>query len=272
MTDVTAAGDATATVDAAAGLQLFSRFAYPPNQRGYCGPDDHRRLLAYLRGAEVDEQLRALARAFDGPLPYLTALAEAAATDDPFRHDVVEAYWVGGDLVDRVDDEVLAANLAMTFRDHPGGAWPRVEAALPGGLAHHSFQVLVTYPWIGLLPTGRPEPLRILDQCRVRWGQVQAVSADGRAAVRSRPLAYDGAGLSLAEPRQEEALQPIDGLVTERGLRRGDWVALHWEWICCRLDDARLDALERHTNSQLRLVNERVLGAHRPTTGAVHRT
>jgi hypothetical protein len=48
-------------------------------------------------------------------------------------------------------------------------AAPVPACALP----HHSFHVFGVYPWLGLLREGRSvEPLRVLDRCRIRWGQV----------------------------------------------------------------------------------------------------
>lgn len=246
------------TTIAASGLQLFARYAYPPNERGYCGPQDPQELAAYLRQGTSDPGLMRLARAFDGPLPYLQSIAAAAGTDDPFSQEVVEAYWVGNDLLDHVDDETFRAALHAGFATHPGAEWTRVQAALPGGVPHHSFHVFVTYPWAGLLRTGRAEPLRVLDQCRIRWGQVETASPE-RLLVRSEPLAFDGQQLHLGPARVEDAAQPVDGSQADRPLEPGDWVALHWQWICDRLSSRQVDDLRRHSASQLRLVNERVL-------------
>lgn len=241
------------------GLQQFARFASPPNQRGYCGPEDHRRLLAYLRGGTIDAGLATLAEAFVGPRPYLETIAHAAGTADVFRHDVVEAYWIGGTLLDDIDDEVFARALDATFADHPGSDWARIATTLPGGLPHHSFHVLVTYPWVGFLGRGRDEPLRILDQCRIRWGQVESVAEDGGVRVRSEPLVFDDGGLALGPARTEDAAQPIDGLGLDRPLEPGDGVALHWDWICDRLTDRQLGDLRRYSADQLRLVNDRII-------------
>lgn len=36
------------------GPTLFARYAYPPNERGSCGPPQHRTLFEYGAAAEVD--------------------------------------------------------------------------------------------------------------------------------------------------------------------------------------------------------------------------
>lgn len=49
------------------GLQLFVRYAYPPNELGYCGPDDHRALFDYGTTGTTDRGLVELASGFPGP-------------------------------------------------------------------------------------------------------------------------------------------------------------------------------------------------------------
>jgi hypothetical protein len=41
-------------------------------------------------------------------------------------------------------------------------------------------------------------------------------------------------------------------------LQRGDWVSLHWQWICDRLDLARLTSLRDYSAYQLEFTNGRL--------------
>jgi hypothetical protein len=41
------------------------------------------------------------------------------------------------------------------------------------------------------------------------------------------------------------------------GLKPGDWVSLHWEWVCDRLTAAQLGRLRRYTERHLAIVNDR---------------
>ena len=38
----------------------------------------------------------------------------------------------------------------------------------------------------------------------------------------------------------------------------GDWVSMHWEWVCDRLDARQLAALRRYTRTHLDIVNDRL--------------
>lgn len=238
----------------AAGLKMFARYAYPPNERGYCGPDDHRALLEYRNAGLADDGLAELARAFHGPWPYLKLMAEKTGAGDPFSRKVVEAYWVGNELLDRVGTSDFGNTVEERFRPRVGRKWPGMAEAVPGGIPHHSFHVFVTYPWVGLLDSGRGEPLRILDRCRIRWGKVESVLGD-RAVVQSRPLLWDGRQLYLGEPRPESAILSVDGLGFHDPLAPGDWVSLHWEWVCDRLTRRQLVDLQRFSARQLDMTN-----------------
>lgn len=240
------------------GALLFARYAYPPNAMGYCGPDAAAELLERAAGGAggADDGLRRLARGFEGAWPYLELIAAANRIRDPLDRRVVEAYWIGNTLLDRVPPAMTAASLEHRFRDRTGErSWERLVAAVPGAQPHHSFHVFGVYPWLGLLRGGRvDEPLLVLDRCRIRWGQVVAVAGDG-AVVRSRPLKWDGRVLSEGPPRDEQVVIARDGYGLAGPLVAGDWCALHWDWVCERLDRRRLAALQARSRRQLAVVN-----------------
>lgn len=238
------------------GLQLFARYAYPPNERGYCGPEDHLALLEYRTLGVVDSGLAGLASSFTGPWPYLELMAQKTGAGGPFSHRVVEAYWVGNDLLDQVDTADFGNTVEARFRPRTGRKWPGMAEAIPGGVPHHSFHVFVTYPWVGLLTEShRGEPLQILDQCRIRWGRVEAVEGES-AVVTSEPLTWDGKRLELGVPRIETVTVALGGLGFTQPLQRGDWVSMHWGWICDRLDARQLGHLKRFSARQLKMTND----------------
>ncbi|REK19863.1 MAG: hypothetical protein DWQ40_06090 [Actinobacteria bacterium] len=236
------------------GLQMFARYAYPPNQRGYCGPDDHMALLHYRDSGAIDGGLADLARSFHGPWPYLKMLAERTGAGGPFSRRVVEAYWIGNELLDAIDTTDFGNTVEERFRPRTSApVWRRMAEAIPGGFPHHSFHVFVTYPWVGLLEeTHRGEPLEILDQCRIRWGRVRGLEG-ADAVVESRPLEWDRQKLYLGAPRLENVTVPasLSGQLTE-----GDYVSMHWTWICDRIDRRQLSNLERFSIRQLTMTNE----------------
>jgi hypothetical protein len=232
-----------------AGPLVFARYAYPPNALGYCGPADSGALLEYTAGQVSDAGLAALARQFSGAWPYLALIAAANGYPDPLAAAVVEAYWLGSPLLERIPARLLADHVVGRFTDriaHPEGEL--AELALSGGRAHHNFHVFSVYPWTGLLRAGHvEEPMRVLDSCRIRWGTVRSVHS-GHIEVEARPLRWTGRELALGPVATQVARTALP-------LRAGDTVSLHWDWVCDVVDAGRLAALRRYTASQLRVAN-----------------
>lgn len=243
-----------------AGALLFARYAYPPNARGYCGPGDHRALLEYGASGAVDAGLGELARGFSGAWPYYQLIAAATGITDPFDVRVGEAYWVGSPLLDRVDMGLFGRSLEARFRGPTGLGWGRLAETVPaGGVAHHSFHVFCVYPWVGLLGQGvrGEKALEVLDRCRIRWGQVVSVSGD-EVVVGSRPLRWDGRQLDLGPRRLETATRAAHGLAFVPEPAPGDWVSLHWDWMCDRLSPHGLRHLIAYTARTLHMTNHRL--------------
>jgi hypothetical protein len=241
----------------ASGPTLFVRYAFPPNSHGYCGPGDSQSFLEYGVTGAVDPGFRLLAQAFAGAWPYLELIAGATGIEDPLDRRVVEAYWVGNPLLDRVGTTNIGNSMDDRFRFRAGPRFSNLaEGVVAGGVPHHSFHVFCIYPWIGLLGEDRhaEHALMVLDRCRIRWGRVAALEGD-RAVVESQPLQWDGRHLTLGEPAPETVVRSVDGVGLGPRLEVGDWVSMHWEWVCDRLDPRTLAALKHYTAQHLALVN-----------------
>ncbi|MFN2478504.1 MAG: DUF6390 family protein [Pseudonocardiaceae bacterium] len=251
-------GDHGETSDRPPGALLFARYAFPPNELGYCGPADSQELLGYGATGVVDRGLAALARQFDGAWPYLELIAGAVGIPDPLDHRVVEAYWVGNPLLDRVGTAALGNSMDERLRRRTGRQFTLVaDGVLAGGVPHHSFHVFGVYPWVGLLSNDRiaGQALEVLDRCRIRWGKVDNVTGD-QVLVRSQPLTWDGRHLRLGEPVLETARRAIDGSGFVDQIAPGDWISLHWDWVCDRLSPRQLADLRRYSRRQLTITND----------------
>jgi hypothetical protein len=230
-------------LDAPCGPLRFVRFASPPNRLGHCGPVVSEGVGQYL-DEPVDGGFAELAAQFEGAYPYLQLLAGAAHRTDPLDADVVEAYWIGNGLLDRVSTLDFGNSIDARFRRRAGSSWWRIDGSVAVGVAHHSYHVLHVTPWTGLMRRGVvDEPLRIVDQCCVSWAQVVGAGS-GAPLVRRRPLVWAGSRLQFGEPVIERVTSPIT-------VEPGDWVALHWGTVCERLQPHQLARLRRTTLDQL---------------------
>lgn len=246
----------TDAAGATPGPLLFARYAFPPNDLGYCGPNEPEALLE--TGAEGTDlaALSHLATAFSGAWPYLELIAGANHIADPLDGRVVEAYWVGNQLLGRVPPSALVASLGERFERRAGRSFPAIADAVPlGGVAQHSFHVFAVYPWLGLLRAGMEgPPLTVLDRCRIRWGTVEAVCGD-LATVRCRVLTFAGSRLELGPEVVETARRSRQGVGLAPPISPGDTVSLHWDWVCDRLTPDGLSWLRRCTAANLAAVN-----------------
>ncbi len=239
-----------------AGPVLFARYAYPPNSLGYCGPNDPAALLEAGSSGEGVDTLTHLATHFEGAWPYLQLIAAANARRDPLDPHVVEAYWLGNPLVTRVPPLLLARSLEERFERRAGRRFaPLIAAVDAGAVPQHSLHVFAVYPFLGLLRAGvGGAPLQVIDRCRIRWGQVEAVIGDV-VTVRSRPLGFSGSQLVLESERVEQVRRGRDGVGFTSDLQAGDVVALHWDWVCDRLSARQLRWLQACTQRNLAAVN-----------------
>lgn len=236
----------------AAGPARFARFALPPHELGFCGPTEPSALGEYLTGG-CDRELREMARTFEGAYPYLELLAGAAGVGDPLDPRVVEAYWIGNDLLDRVDPFEFGRSIDDRFRRRAGAGWEQLRDAVPAGVPHHAFHVLRVMPWAGLLRDGVvDEPLGIVDRCRISWATVTGfVEPDDRSSgvlIRRLPLTWEGSRLVYGPPVVEQVRSTV-------AVDVGDAVAVHWDWICERIDATQLRWLRTVTDRQLRRID-----------------
>jgi hypothetical protein len=165
----------------------------------------------------------------------------------------VRSYWVGGPLLDKVDPAELLSRLRSAFTGQVTG----LVDDLPDGahaLAHHSFHVFVVYPWIRFLDRDPTTPLRVMQDCRIRWGIVDSVAAEV-AEIVSRPLSFDAGALALGDPRVETVRWSKHGESLAPPPTPGDTVSAHWDWVCGSLTDADTGALADATQATLDLVN-----------------
>lgn len=241
------------------GWELFARYAFPPNELGYCGPPDSSVLLRGGGHSEIAQH----AAGFDGAWPYLEEIAAAVGARSPLETAVVRSYWIGGPQLAAVDGARLVRRLRAAFAGQPTGVLDSVHES---ALANHSFHVFAVYPWVRFLDIDPATPLRILQACRIRWGTVLSVD-DEHVVMSSRPLRFDTAELTLGDAIDESVRWSRGGTSLAPAPRAGDMVAAHWDWICGSLSADDVADLNDATAATLDVVNaalssERSLSRH----------
>jgi len=240
------------------GPVLFARYAYSPNRLGLCGPDDAEALFGEATTGGDDRELRRLAQGFEGAYPYLQLIAAANGIADPLDRRVVDAYWLGSPLLDRVTPGAFADSLRERFRPRTRAtAWRWLEAAPPaGGRPVHAFHVLDVFPKVGLMRGEQADGvIETMDACRVRWGRVLE-RIDDQLVVNVVPLRLVDGRLALApaEVRRVSAWRGGTGFVGD--VEPGDVVSVHWDWACEVLTADALRRLIEWTRAQLTVANQ----------------
>ena len=97
------------------------------------------------------------------------------------------------------------------------------------------------------LLTAGPQPLMVLDSCRIRWGTVVALDP---LTVSSPRVTWDGMSLGMAEPTV--------GPVTGGGVAVGATVAVHWDRLVDVLTTDQVEVLTASTAARLERTNARL--------------
>ncbi|MBV9133456.1 MAG: hypothetical protein JO318_12210 [Chloroflexi bacterium] len=234
------------------GTLRFVRYGFMPNRLRYCGGDDNRTLFDYAIASATDPGLQQLLVQFTGAVPYLKLIARANDLADPFDARVVEAYWLGNELLERVEVRQLYDSLRDRFgKQLQGRTRDLVLGKAPAGARpHHSFHVLDVHSRVGELPMS----MHTLESCRVSWGRVRQVEG-GELVVERQPLVLRNQKLVLGEPTLERVVRQVDGRGFADSAQPGDWVSIHWRWVCEVITNHQQAQLERYTRYHLALAN-----------------
>ena len=235
------------------GVLRFIRYGFMPNRLRYCGGNENRLLFDHAIERVVDGGLEQPLRAFSGALPYLQLIARANGIADPFDGRVVDAYWIGNSLLDRVEVRQLYESLAARFgKQLQGRTRDYVLGKAPAGARpHHSFHVLDVHSRVGELS----HSLLTMDNCRISWGTVTAVEG-GELTVDRAALTLQAGKLVLSVPQSERVVRQWDGRGFVDDVAVGDVVSIHWGWACEVLTAAQAERLERYSRHHLALANQ----------------
>jgi Family of unknown function (DUF6390) len=241
------------------GVQLGARFSIATNRLQYCGPAEAAPLLYRAITSESGrvEAAQALS-GFEALMPYLEFIA-ARHDRGPFDLEVVEAYWIGNELLDAFDRVDFVRLLeALTQRGLPRSIARRLADHLPSRpLPHHLFHV--AFVGVGTVTGHVPTTLANMESCRPAWAEVLGAS-DGLLRVRGPTLAVQGETIVWGPPTDRE-LRYDPKVIPDP--QPGDPVAIHWSWPALRLSPEQRRALEKYSQRSLDQANEVLPELHR---------
>lgn len=227
-------------------LQFVSRFSLPPNALGYCGKDS---APAKLNSCIISGKCAGVKKELEKfPVlhPYLKTISEITGFPK-FSKEVVEAYWIGNDLLKKCKPEhynILIRNfetqgipdfLIKELRSNPPKAF----------IPTHLFQVL--HVGVGRITGSVPFNLDSVNNCMVRWGNVTEI-LDGKLAATFNLLVKNG---NRFETTKSDGVFDFNkGFLP--GLKKGSTVAIHWKQVIKKLTDEETKKLDFWANETLR--------------------
>lgn len=239
------------------GVLRCSRYAFGPNRLHYCGPDANHEIHSYINEGVSDPGLTQLLREFQTMYPYLRHIAEANDVKDPFNERVVEAYWLGNELLDAIDARKFYRHLVEGQKIHRKLGAKSFELLAKklgaGAVPHHSFHVLDIWRRTGHLD--REHTLESMDECRVSWGKV--VRTEGPwITVLAEPLLYSQGKLFLGNAVEKKLARRLEAEYDIEQIKSGDIVSIHWSVPCEKINKRQAAMLKKYTLRHLELANQ----------------
>lgn len=247
------------------GVFTCAKYAFAPNYYKYCGPDANRTVAAYLKEGVSDPGLAQLLIEFAVLYPYLKLIARENRIADPFDLRVVEAYWIGNRLLEKVGlksfNEHLLYEQKLKKRI-PAKKLKWVMEKIPAGAKlHHSFHVFSIFARTGHHAVDHT--LNTMEECRIGWGVV--LDSEPKAKnqkqsttleLKTQKLIYEKGKLKLVDGVLREVNLPFTNF--EKKIRAGDSVTYHWGFICAKINKRQAQQLEFYTKHNLRLANKTI--------------
>lgn len=240
------------------GLQQCVRYAFGPNRLHLCGPDANKEIVSYITDQDPNKGLVLLLRQFKTMFPYLESIAKANGIADPFDNCVVEAYWLGNELLENTGKKEFYEHLLKTEVKKKTAAsdFDDLKNKLHAGAKmHHTFHVYNI--WKQKKDFMDIKTFSDIDNCRVSWGEV--VQVDGPVmTVKIKPLMYDErCNVFVFGPEYNKTVHRKlhDDFFEE--VKVSDMISVHWNEPCEILTDRQVKNLEKYTTMSIELWNNR---------------
>ena len=264
------------------GALLAARYAFMPNKLRYCGGDKNSEIFGYVAENASDQGLKELLEEFATMYPYLKLIAASNKIANPFDYKVVEAYWLGNDLLTNVDMKnfyrYLVDEQKLKSKFKPKLLEKVFGKITLGAKPHHSWYVFNIPKRTGHYPV--EHTIETMDKCRIAaakvkktkilllpegerhevlrgWEKIKKIKTEiiNKILIEYQPLVIKDNKLTLGDWTEKEVWCEINNQAFIGQPKVGDLVSLHWDWVCDFLTPDQTDNLNKWTKYNLALVN-----------------
>ena len=249
----------TKTAVSVDGVARCTRYAFSPNKLHLCGPDMNEEVLAYMDAGVTDTGLTNILSEFKTLHPYLEQIAHSNGIKNPYDNRVVEAYWLGNELLDAIPAvsfyHHIKENLQLKKKS-PAKQFERLKNKIrQGALMHHSFHVLNVWRRTG--NTGTEHTLDSLDKCRISWAKVVSVVGPILNIERQQLILEDGK-LVLGPLKKERIYRQLEASTILDNIKPKDIVTVHWDLPCEVINLRQVANLKKYTALSIKLANQTI--------------
>jgi len=183
----------------------------------------------------------------------LRLIAQDNGIKDEFDEQVVEAYWLGNDLLKNVSNKNLFADVESRFKKKMKSKdwyW-LISESISEAKPHHVFHVFDVYRRAGLMRSGAIENvLETINNCRISWGRVTPTPFG--VGVEYNPLVFRNNKLVFGEKTTKNLISLGPVMVV------GDEVSFHWNHVCEKITSGQKRNLIFWTKYHLNLTNRTI--------------
>jgi len=249
-----------ATLD---GISRCSRYSFGPNRLHYCGPDANRELASLIEHGEANPELSVLLRQFKTLYPYLQYISRTNGITEPFDSRVVEAYWLGNNLLEKNKLEnrkrklhnFLVGDLLVKKKiSSREFEWLEKKIA-DGAVPHHSFHVLNIWQMSG--HTDKLDEVERMDECLVNFGKVIRVSGP-EITVLTESLSYAGGKLFLSGSREKKITRRLEAEYDIEQIKPEQIVSFHWSTPCEIISEGQAKNLKKYILQSINFANQTI--------------
>jgi hypothetical protein len=236
-------------------FDIVTRYSFITNKLRYCGPhDSYLEFLEYIKTKDkkLISKIKDQIKKFEGLYPYLELIAKKHDLD-PFDEKVIEAYWIGNDLLDSFDEKDLQEMImALTKRGLPKTYAKKLCDGVPKNMVpHHSFNVV--YVGVGKVTGSVEFNIKNINNCLIRHGEVINV---GKLTVtlKHRPYVFKDNKIVLGK----DVIEEFEYLPEFNNLEVEDIVSIHWNFVVDKLNDDQLINLLKWTLRNIDSLNNKL--------------
>ncbi|OGZ34963.1 MAG: hypothetical protein A2174_00030 [Candidatus Portnoybacteria bacterium RBG_13_41_18] len=238
------------------GPKIAALYGLIPNELGLCGfEEDQKKLRCFIQGKLGIPDILGALKKFQAAYPYYELIAQKnKIKTGPFNKKVVEAYWIGNELLEKITADDLRELIINKFSG-PGllskdNAGKKARLIPENSRPHHSFHVLVLGAITGSIDfTGKT---KLKDICRVGWGRVanrkaQSANRKNKLIVEYDPL-VGNKKIKFGKTTKKEIIWDKELLPD---VKIGDWVSFHWNHAIQILNENNVVNLYKYTKNTI---------------------